>query len=235
MTDAGQDRRRALVRSSLLFSRLGHEDIDRVLAVAQIRHFKESHVIFRKGEPADRLYGVLAGSLRAMTIGPDGRELVLRIMPAGEFCGEVALFDGGLRSASVSASEATELLVIERADLLSLMESRPGFALPLLAALSARLRALTEEYEDANFLALPQRLAKRLLSLVTAHGEPAADGRRIGLPLSQEQLGAMIGTSRESINKQLRAWKEAGVVRHEAGFVTVLSADRLAVIARGGD
>jgi CRP-like cAMP-binding protein len=156
-------------------------------------------------------------------------------MPAGEFCGEVALFDGGTRSASVCANEATELLVIERAHLLSLMRSQPGFAMPLLAALSARLRALTQEFEDATFLALPQRLAKKLLSLATVHGEPTPEGRRIGLALSQEQLGAMVGTSRESINKQLRAWKEAGVARHEAGFVTVLSVERLGLIARGED
>ncbi len=233
MAGTEPDRRRTLLARSLLFSQLAPRDLDAVLAVATIRRLAEREIVFHKGDPAERLYGILTGSLRATAPGPEGHELVLRMMPAGEFCGEVALFDGGSRSATVSTNERTELLVIERADLLALIESRPRLALPLLAALATRLRALTEEFEDATFLSLPQRLAKKLISLLATHGEEAADGQRIGLALSQEQLGAMVGTSRESINKLLRMWKETEIVRHEAGFVHVRSTERLGRIARG--
>lgn len=222
---------RMLFATSEVFRSLDAEDLDLLAASARTRALADGEVLFRKGDPADRLYGVLEGSLRATALSGDGRELVLRIMGPGQWIGEVALFDGGARSATIVAQEASELLVIERAALFSLLQHRPHVAMVLLSALARRLRALTQDFEDAYFLGLPQRLAKKLLALAGEHGEAAQSGRRIALRFSQEALGTLVGTSRESINKQIRSWQEAGLVRHDAGFVTVLDLAGLAAIA----
>lgn len=227
------ERARELFSASDVFRELEGGDIEALAAAARSRGVAPREVLFRKGDPADRLYGVLSGSLRAVALSPEGRELVLRIMGPGELIGEVALLAGGGRTATVVAQESSELLVIERAALFALLEQRPRVARTVLLGLAKRLRALTQEFEDAYFLGLPQRLAKKLLALGAAHGRAERDGQRIGLRLSQEELGTLVGTSRESINKQLRAWQEAGLVRHEAGFVTVLDDKGLRAIADG--
>jgi CRP-like cAMP-binding protein len=224
---------RRLLRRSAVLSALDEAETDRLLALARTRTFEPEELVFRKGDPPDALYGVLSGSVRAVTHSGDGKELVLRLMPAGEIVGEVALFDGGPRSASVVANERAELLVIERNAALALLEAQPRMAVKLLGAVSARLRSLTESFEDALFLALPRRLAKKLLELVDQRGRPEAGGVRIDLRLSQEALGSLLGMTRESINKQMRAWQNEGVVRKEGGFLVVVQPQRLAAIARG--
>jgi len=225
-------RRRLIARSTVL-SALDDGEIERLLALARVRSLGPDEVVFRKGDAPDALYGVLSGSVRAVTHSSDGKELVLRLMPAGEIFGEVALFDGGPRSAGVVTNERCELLVIERHAAFALLETHPRMALKLLQAVSARLRSLTESFEDALFLALPRRLAKKLLELVEQRGRPAPDGVRIDLRLSQEALGSLLGMTRESINKQMRAWQHEGLVRSDAGYLVVLAPGRLAAIARG--
>lgn len=224
---------RHLISRSPVLSALDEGEIDRLLDLARTRSLGAEAVVFRKGDAPDALYGVLSGSVRAVTHSGDGKELVLRLMPAGEIFGEVALFDGGPRSAGVVTNEPTELLVIERRAALSLLETQPRMALKLLQAVAKRLRSLTESFEDALFLALPRRLAKKLLELVEQRGRPAPDGVRIDLRLSQEALGSLLGMTRESINKQMRAWQHEGLVRSDAGYLVVLAPGRLEAIARG--
>jgi len=119
-------------------------------------------------------------------------------------------------------------MVIDRRDFLPLLKSRPELALKLIEVLCARLRQTSEQVEDTIFLDLPERLAKVLLRL-TDH---EAEARRV--TLTQRELSHIIGMSRESTNKQLRAWESRNWVRLERGGIAILQPDALArVVAQG--
>ncbi len=124
------------------------------------------------------------------------------------------------------------LLVLERKDFMPFLESHPEVAARLIAVLCERVRWVSQSYEDALFMDLPAHLAKRLLLLAETHGEPAEDtaggtGTRIEFPLSQQELAKMVGVSRESVNKLLRAWQSEGLVALDHSHLTILDEDRL--------
>ncbi len=210
---------------------LGHltpEELDRLLAPARVERLDAGRVLFRKGDPGDRLYVVLAGRISIGTTSEDGKEVVFNVLGRGAVFGEIALLDGKARTADATAMTECHLLVLERKDFMPFLESHPEVAARLIAVLCERVRCVSESYEDALFMDLPARLAKRLLILAETHGEPAGGaGTRIEFPLSQQELAKMAGVSRESVNKLLRAWQNEGLIAHDHSHVTILDASRL--------
>ena len=110
-------------------------------------------------------------------------------------------------------------MIIERRSFIPFLVSNPEVALRLLAVLCDRLRRTTEQVEDMLFRDLPSRLAKKLLSLAATSGERSERGLRVATRLSQRELGAMVGMSRESVNKQLRQWQVEGIITSEHGCI----------------
>jgi CRP-like cAMP-binding protein len=224
---------RAFLEASEIFGGLGPSDLEQLASISRSKKVPKANPVFWKGEPAAQLYAVLSGHLKVVAPSPDGREMVLRLLDPGVFFGEIALLDGGTRSASVVASEASELLVIDRRDFLDLLRRRPPIAIELLAVLARRLRATTEQVEETTFLTLPPRLARKLLELAERYGRPAGSGVKIERGLSQEELGTLVGTSRVSINQQLKAWESQGFVSVARGSITLLDAEALQSVAEG--
>ena len=212
---------RALLAKVPIFAELEASELEALLRITGQRRLRSREVLFRKGAHSSRTYVIVSGRCRASTAGRDGKELVLRIMDAGEVIGEISLLDGHPRSATVVALEPTELLVIERRDLLPFLHEHPEVAIKLLEVLGSRLRTASELLEDTLFLNLPARLSRKLLALAEAYGREGPAGLHIELRLSQRELGELIGTSRESINKQLRAWTEQGVLTMDRRQVTI--------------
>ena len=188
-------------------------------------------VIFRQGDPGTSMVVILSGSVRVVTSSAEGKRLALAILGEGQVVGEMALLEGGIRSADVITEEPTELLVLERRDLIPFLEHNPRICIMLLEVLSGRLRQTTETLSDRTFLSLEARLAKALLRLADAYGRETADGVRIEMKLSQRAIGEMIGASRESVNKQLQAWSDEGIVQLKRGNVAVLQLEGLTGIA----
>jgi CRP-like cAMP-binding protein len=131
----------------------------------------------------------------------------------------------------VTAIEDCHLLVIDRRDFMSFLKTNPEVSVKLLSVLATRLKRVSELVEDTLFLNLPLRLAKKLLSLSRAYGEEAAEGIRIDLRLSQEEWGDLVGTTRESVNKQMRKWTEAGIIQVDHGYVIILNPVELEKLA----
>ncbi len=188
-------------------------------------------VIFRQGDPGTSMVVILSGSVRVVTSSAEGKRLGLAILGEGEVVGEMALLEGGIRSADVITEEPTELLVLERRDLIPFLEHNPRICIMLLEVLSGRLRQTTETLSDRTFLSLEARLAKALLRLAEVYGRETADGVRIEMKLSQRAIGEMVGASRESVNKQLQAWSDEGIVQLKRGYVAVLQPEGLTRIA----
>lgn len=138
----------------------------------------------------------------------------------GEVFGEVALLDGKPRSADAIAITACELLVIDRRDFIPFLEARPALCIRLLGVLCERLRRTSEQVQDLLFLDVRIRLAKALLHLAAMQSD-GGGGRDISIEISQRELGNLVGSSRESINKQMREWQTAGLLRVRGGRLVI--------------
>lgn len=227
--------RRQLLLSVSIFSSLSEKEIDRLLAVTTTKRLEPKETLFRRGDPGNQLYGILSGSLKVMTTAMDGRDVLFGLMGPGEVLGEIALLDSEERSATVVAVEATELLTLHRRDLLPFLESHPRATIGLATVLAARVRRLSERTEDRQTLPLPERMAKRLLALADELGRRPIVGGPVEVRLSQQDLADMVGTTRESVNKQLRRWQQEGLIGLGRGRVILEQPDAIAAVAERGE
>jgi CRP-like cAMP-binding protein len=192
-------------------------------AVAKLRSYQPRQAVVMQDAPADALYLLDRGRASVSVVGRDGRAVTIGEMGPGEIIGEIALLDGGSRSATVTALTKLELISIDRDAFLRLLEARPRIALALLPVLAARLRRLTRWTDDYAALPVPARLAKCLLALCAEHGQQLGPSRfRIGIKVSQQELAMRIGVTRESANKHLRRFEDRGVITREAGHLVCL-------------
>ncbi len=223
--------RPSLLRNHFLFRDLPAPVIDHLGSYMKTRKVQRGATIFSKGDPGTGLLGVLTGSVRVSVASADGKDIVLNIFHEGEIFGEIALLDGQPRTADATAMTDCELIVIERRDFVTFLQDRPEVMLKLIEILCSRLRRTSEQVQDVTFLNLPTRLAKTLLQL-TATADPAAPKRKVAI--TQREISQIIGRSRESTNKQLRAWVKRGWIKLERGGVTVLAPDKIAAVAAEG-
>lgn len=227
MSTISRDDKRNLLAGVPLFAGLGQKEIDGLGAVARIKSYKAREEVFHKGDAGAQLYVVIRGRLKALTTSLDGDDVVFGVMGPGEVFGEIALLSEHPRTATVTAIDKCELLILDRRDLLAFLRANPDASIKLLGLLADRLKGVSELVEDTHFLNLPVRLSKKLLAFAQAYGERGDDGLRINLKLSQEEWGDLVGATRESINKQMRAWTEEGVIRVDAGHVVIVDEDSL--------
>ena len=192
------------------------------------RAFPAGTYITREGEPADSLFVIERGLVRVSRISRQGRELVLELLGAGEMLGELGVLEAsGTQTADAMAVEATSCVALGRDDLRALVRATPELGLRLLATLVDQIRTKDEELAEVAFLDLPGRLAHKLLQLADRHGEPVARGVRIAVRLPQAELGAMIGSSRENVNRALARFVTSGAVAIDHGSITILDKDAL--------
>ena len=219
-------KRHALNRSAP-FGPLPAEDIERLATMAKIVTLPAGMLLFMKGDPGDRLYIIVSGLVRIATVSPDGQEITLNLLSDGQMFGEIAILDGGIRTADATTVEETQLLAIERRDLTSLLVENPRVCMRLLYTCAARLRWISQALEDTQFLDLPARLAKRLLQLAHAFGRPAEQGIKIGIRLSQQDLATHMNASRESVNKLINAWEHQGLVQTGRNWIIITNPEGL--------
>ena len=224
--------KRSLLERVALFAPLGRAELARLAEITATKRLRARQVLFRQGDAGTHAYVIISGRLKVAAAGEDGKQTLLRIMDPGEVIGEISLLDSQPRSGTVTALDPAELLVIQRRDLIPFLEQHPKTAIKLLRALAERLRSISVQLEDRVFLNLPPRLAKKLLALSETYGQPVARGVRIDLKLKQGELGEMVGTSRESINKQLRTWTGQGLLKSEKGYITIVEPRELERLAR---
>jgi CRP/FNR family cyclic AMP-dependent transcriptional regulator len=222
-TVAGLDRdtKRTAVLASPLFQAMRPAELDGILKFSSERRIQRGMTIFQKGDTGDSMMAVLRGRVRISAISSDGKEITLNVINPGEVFGEIALLDGQPRSADASAIEDTTLLVVERRHLVPFLRANDDLYLRLLAVLCDRLRRTSMALESIALLDLPGRLARLLLKLAGDYGRPAPGGVRIDVKLSQRDLATLVASTRESVNKQLRVWREDGVLHLDGGYVVL--------------
>jgi CRP-like cAMP-binding protein len=213
--------RRRLLLSSPLFDALPREALDDILSQATDKSLRRGQTLFQKGDEGSYMVAVLSGRIRISATSPDGREVTLNMIDAREVFGELALLDGKARSADATALEDSTLMLVERRHFLPFLTTNNELALRVIDVLCERLRDTSETLGNFAMLDLPGRLARKLLALAAEYGNVATGRIRLEIRLSHTDLGRFVGCSRETVNKQMRAWEEDGIVAREGGRIAL--------------
>ena len=209
-----------------LFAELSGGDLERIAHVAVPRAFPKGVRVFHEGDSSDACYIVRTGDLRVTREHSDGRAIALATLGPGDLFGELAMLDGGARSASVETLTDSELLALPAGDVRRLLADHPEIAVKLIIALTRRLRETNERVTRQSFQTVPSRVAGVLLQLIA--DDAVAEGREgITVRMTQADLAQLAGTSRESVSRFLATLERASVVRVGRGRVTVLEPQRL--------
>jgi CRP-like cAMP-binding protein len=207
--------------------------LDRLAAGMRSRRFRRGEVIFHIGDPGDALFVIVSGEVKISLPSETGDEAILATLRPGDVFGELALLDGAPRSASASALSPTETVILPRERLRELIATETGVRDALLASIAGELRRLTTHVEELHFLDITGRLAARLVRLAQEGGAPLADGSvRLRTNLTQADLAAMVGCTRQSVNKLLGQFTDDGLVRLERDAIVLIDIDGLIATAR---
>jgi CRP-like cAMP-binding protein len=221
----------SVLRKHPYFADLDAEAFEQLFRYAKLTTYKRGATICSKGDPGNSLFAVISGTVKISVSSPDGRNAILNLIGPGNIMGEIAVLDGQARTADAIASTNCELYVIDRRDFLPFVRSQPALAMKFIEILCARLRWTSDQVEQVILQDLPGRLAATLLGLIEKR---KLDPEARTIAITQQEISEMVGMTRESINKQLRAWAARNWVRLEHGAIVVLDADALRDLAESG-
>jgi CRP-like cAMP-binding protein len=217
---AALDDARRLLGNCVLFRDLTNAERGAVIDRARVRNFAPGERIFAIGAASDHMAAVLTGQVRISVPSPDGREVLLAILEGGEILGEIAVLDGKQRTADATAITPCALAILERHEVLSFLEQHPAAWLSIVAILCDRLRRTDEQLAEVALLPLPVRLAKAILR-INGGQSSTRPSRSTSAHLSQRELANLVGATRETVNKCLKAWQRQGLIRIDDGQITV--------------
>jgi len=220
----------AFLKSRTFFGGLPDAALEALIRRVHIKNFSKGEIVCRRGDPGDSLMVIVSGRIKIANVNADAKEVVLNFLGAGDINGEIAVLDGGERSANAIALEDSEVLVIYGRDLMPALSTHPQAMLEIIQILCERLRSVSAIIEDSA-LAMRGRAAKGLLRLAQQHGRTSKDGVRIQLMLSQDDLGKYLGLSRANVSRQLGQLKLVNVIKIEGSQVVITDEKGLAEIA----
>lgn len=197
-----------LLQKVSLFQNVAPEELVRMADILAPREYRKDAQIVTQDEVGDAMYFVARGRVKVVLFGDNGREVILDILTAGEFFGEMSLFDDQPRSANVVASEDATVLVLKRDQFHEHLTHSPGTALNVIRELSRRLRRADEIIGNLATLDVYGRVAHILIELAKKDGEEVEDGILIRERPTQQDIASMIGTSRETVSRVLSEFQK---------------------------
>jgi CRP/FNR family cyclic AMP-dependent transcriptional regulator len=217
----------AAMARSPLFHGMEEGELTRLAQTMAQRRFRRNEVIFHEGDPGDSLHIVVEGRVKITRESAEGDEAIVVILSPGDSFGELVLLDGAPRSATATAMEPTETLTMARATFVELVESGSPFRGRLLTGIARRIRRLTDQLAEVHFLDLAGRLALQLTRLA----EESAPGRSTDIELrktlTQSDLAAMVGGTRQRVNQIIGDFAAEGLVSHDGGRIVIRDLERL--------
>jgi CRP/FNR family cyclic AMP-dependent transcriptional regulator len=198
-----------------LFAGLRPPELEVLAQRVRHRRYREDEAIFHRDEPGSALYVILNGRVKIHNEGVDGSDVIITVFSGGDFFGDLSLLDGSERSADATTLEPTEMLMLTRGDLEAAIERNPRIAINMLASLAARLRQSTNSIVTLSSLDVRGRVARRLLDLAERDGQPVPEGTRINTRLTQSEMEALVGASRESVNKVIGYYRRRGYIEYD--------------------
>jgi CRP/FNR family cyclic AMP-dependent transcriptional regulator len=203
------------------------EEREQLIRDGRRRRFRRGSTLFNEGERSDRVVILLSGRVKVSYFTEDGREVVLAIRSSGDILGELSALDGEPRSATATAIEPVEGLVLAAGQFRDFLCARPRVALLLLEMLSRRLRDADRKRVEFGAYDSVGRVARQLMELAEEFGVPDGDGVRIALPLSQDELAGWVGASRKTVSNALQSLRRRGLVETARRSITIRDVDAL--------
>jgi CRP/FNR family transcriptional regulator, cyclic AMP receptor protein len=214
-----------ILERTRLFRGLPTGTIQQISAVSVRRSYGNGAIVFSQADPGDALYGVVTGKIRISASSRNGREMFLNIMEPGDTFGEIALLDGRPRTATASTTASSELMIITRDHFLELLKREPELVSHVIHLLCERIRWTSGLAEESALLSVPERLARRLLSLGQLHGHETPNG--VELSISQEEVARFLGLTRQVVNQHLQNWKIRGWLTLGRGKILIVDENAL--------
>jgi CRP/FNR family transcriptional regulator, cyclic AMP receptor protein len=208
-----------------LFDEVDPVQVQSLLASARRRRFGRGETIFHEGDPGDSLHLIDKGFVAVRVTTPAGDVATLRVLRAGQHFGDLAVLSTGRRSATITSLEKVETLEIPSAVIHRFSDEHRSFERAMARVIAQQLRSQSYQMLEAMYLPAPRRLARRLADLSDLYGEG-------DIPLTQDDLAGMSGTTRQTVNQLLVEWRDAGIVQLGRGRVTVLDRAQLDRVAR---
>lgn len=215
-----------------IFSGLSEAELQEVVPLVVARKLPADTVVFHENDPASAFYMVKSGKVKIYKLSREGREQVLTILGEGQIFGDVPAFDGGPYPATAGTLEESELLLVRSGDFQALLKQHPDIAIKVIKVLGQRLRQAMELVRDLSFKQVPHRLAGLLLRLARESGDETADGLEVDLGMSRQEIAEVVGTSRETVTRELKKMEKAGLIRIDRRKVLVADRERLEAWAR---
>lgn len=215
-----------LLRDTPLFSGIDAEVAEELARRMVRRTFRRDQPLFHQGDPGDALYVVVDGAVAVVVSSENGDRIVLTTVYAPDVLGEIALLDGGARSAGAEAVVDTAVLMLSRTAFLDALRQSPSLAEPLLRSLGGLVRRLSEQATDFVFLDLPGRVAKVLLRLADETG-PDEYGGPVRVEVTQGRLAEMAGGTRQTVNQILQTFQQRGLVEVHGRKLVICRPDLL--------
>ena len=220
------------VRHVPLFADLSPAEHAQLAAALRKQRYKKHGIILHADDPGQALI-LLTSGLAKVTVEPaDYRELIVGLLYPFDFFGEMALLDNLPRSATVTALEPSEALVLARDTFVDLLQRTPSMARHVAETLSRRIRKAMELVHSLAFLDAHARVARVVFNISLERGQTTAYGTSLDVRLTQQQLADLVGTTRETISRVLHDFQQAGYLRMTRGDITVLEPAILAGIAQ---
>jgi CRP/FNR family cyclic AMP-dependent transcriptional regulator len=216
----------ALARSPL-FHGMGAAELSRIAGGMTRRRFRRNEVLFHEGDPGDSLHVLVEGRVKISRESGEGEEAIVVILSPGDTFGQIVLLDAAPRSATATAIEPTETLTMARSTFVELVDGSEAFRWHLLGGVAQVVRRLTDQLAEAHFLDLAGRLALQLTRLAEETAEGRTRDIELGATLTQSDLAAMVGGTRQRVNRIIADFTDDGLLRHEAGRIVVCELDRL--------
>ncbi len=210
-----------LLGSIPYFSGLDPAELDTLKQHVFEKSVERNELILLEGEPAEAVYFVVSGAVKAFKTSAEGKEQILCVLRPGESFNDVPIFDGEPNPASVVAMSPVTLYGISKADVAALL-SQPNIAANVVKVLAGRVRHFVSLVEDLSFRHVTGRVANLLLKYATDHGTP---GEGTGTPprLTQQEMAAMVGTAREVVGRSLKALEDEGAIRMDRHRIVIVN------------
>ena len=221
----------AIFRKTEMLRGLGDNALAELASQAVLKKLRRNEILFLAGEPAQGMYVIASGSIRAFRMNPDGREQIIHVERAVTTIAEVPVFDNGTYPSTTAAEEPTTVYFLNKGVVLQTAMKHPQLALSAVKLIASRLRRCAELVEILSLREVGQRLARLLIEHAQRHGKESIDGVRFNLNLTHNQLASRIGSVREVVTRMLTRLQEQGLIIYQGKEILIPDLSALSAYA----
>lgn len=211
-----------------IFGGVDEENLIKMAHITSEKTYSKKNIVFHEGDYGDALYVIKSGRIKIAKVAIDGREKTLTILKAGDFFGEMAIFDDMPRSATAEAMDHdVRLLSMSKSDFEHLILSNPSIAIRIMKDLTRRIRQVNEQVQDLAFKDVHGRVASTIFNLLKAEKDATKNQGVSSLKMTHQDLANMVGSSRETVTRALNRLQDEGVISIMHQQITILDSDKL--------